>query len=253
MTTSWDSNCRKKSCFPTLETDPQSLIKALPAFWSIEIWAWLLRSHLFLLLCRPWTKWSYTATARGVSTDWALVVHLLAEWRPLCAPCSCILAFSESWRRTQACHEGNALWAFSHNVLCQSIVTQISGSRPSPPVPKWWCSNSCATHVSVTEHASKLLCSLQTKTTRTLHSDFNGQFFCHFLSYSFNLFYWFILVMRNNIKIVEFLFFLFFQCWSHFFSDIYKNTFARPIRNYKQYVFLHTFLFVLLFVSKGVP
>lgn len=36
-------------------------------------------------------------------------------------------------------------------------------------------------------------------------------FFGHFLSYSFNLFYWFILVMRNNIKIVELLFFL-FQC-----------------------------------------
>lgn len=32
-----------------------------------------------------------------------------------------------------------------------------------------------------------------------------------FISNSFNLFYWFILVMRNNIKIVEFLFFLFFS------------------------------------------
>lgn len=31
-------------------------------------------------------------------------------------------------------------------------------------------------------------------------------------SYRFNLFYWFILVMRNNIKIVEFLFFPLFQC-----------------------------------------
>lgn len=34
-----------------------------------------------------------------------------------CPPWSCILAFMESWRRNQACHEGNALWAFSHNVL----------------------------------------------------------------------------------------------------------------------------------------
>lgn len=92
-----------------------------------------------------------------------------------CPPCSCIPAFTESWRRNQACHEGNSLWAFSHNVLCHS-VTQISGSCPSPPVPKWWCANCCATLVPLTKHASRLLFSLQTNSIWTIHSDFNGRF-----------------------------------------------------------------------------
>lgn len=75
-------------------------------------------------------------------------------------------------------------------------------------------------------------------------------FFGHFLSYSFNLFYWFILVMRNNIKIVEFLFFLFFSV-DLSFSVIFTKIHAKPIRNYKQYVFLLRF-FSLLFLYKGV-
>lgn len=54
-----------------------------------------------------------------------------------CPPCSCIPAFMEFWRRNQACHEGKALWVFSHHALCPSFVIQFSRSCPTPPVPKW--------------------------------------------------------------------------------------------------------------------
>lgn len=134
-------------------------------------------------------------------------------------------------------------------MFCHSFVTQISGSCSSLPVPKWWCSNCCATHAPLTEHASRLLFSLQTNSIWTIHSDFNGclnffGFFVIFPSYIFNLFYWFILVMRNNIKIVEFLFFLFFQCWS-FFSLWYLRKYTCKTDTELQAICFHLLSFFL--------
>lgn len=53
--------------------------------------------------------------------------------------------------------------------------------------------------------------------------------------------------MRNNIKIVEFLFFLFCFSVDLSFTVIFTKTLTRPIRNYKQYVFL-LLLFLFVFI-----
>lgn len=45
-----------------------------------------------------------------------------------------------------------------------------------------------------------------------IYSNFNGLLMTFLFSYSFNLLYWFILVMRNNIMFCGFISFFFFFC-----------------------------------------
>lgn len=85
-------------------------------------------------LHHPSTRSQHRLSRSGTCFNW-LNEGLFVQC--FCPPCSCIPAFTEFWRRNQACHEGKALWVFSHHALCPSFVTQISGSCPTPPVPKW--------------------------------------------------------------------------------------------------------------------
>lgn len=72
----------------------------------------------------------------------------------------------------------------------------------------------------------------------------------HFLvlNYSFNLFYLFILVMRNNIMIVDPSFFLVLT--SVFNYKVFMNSFTKLIHNYKQYM-LFSSSYVFIFNCKG--
>lgn len=164
MTTSWDCSGRIPH-FLTLETDdpiPHKSFTSLLVYWESSMAVML---TLVSFIMPPWTLHRHSTRSQhrlslgGTCFNW-LNEGLFVQCS--CPPCSCIPAFTESWRRNQACHEGSALWAFSHNILCHSFVTQISGSCPSPPVPKWWCANCCAAHFPLTKHASRLLFSLQT-------------------------------------------------------------------------------------------
>lgn len=121
MTTSWDSSWRITN-FLTLETDnpspsPVSSKKLYQPFGVLRIkhgcYAYTCFFYYAALdsvkLHRHSTRSQHRLSLGGTCFYW-LNEGLFVQCS--CPPWSCIPAFMESWRRNQACHEGNALWAF---------------------------------------------------------------------------------------------------------------------------------------------
>lgn len=105
----------------------------------------------------------------------------------------------------QECYGKNALWKFSCSAYCfffSVFVLYLFPDFGPPHTVQLVGTKGTTAHLSHTEHAAvyEAAVSLQMNIIHTMHSSLNGHFFG---SYSFNLFYLFILVMRNNIMIVD--------------------------------------------------